>query len=583
MKHRKIWALALTAAMVLGSFTIASAASGDNLTAVNSAVPVSAFSDVKDHWAAPAIDQWSGRGVINGFEGLFRPDDAITRGEMAVILDNMMDYQVTVDNTFYDVAPGQFYTEAVLKANASGILLGNGVALRPTDYITREEAAVILSRTFSVNGAATEASFDDATAISTWAKAQISAMQVKGYIEGFNNYFRPQANVSRAEMLTIINNIVKAYYTIPGTYTENVVGTAVIKVPNVILKDLTVSGNLIVAEGVAKGDATFDSVTILGDLVIRGGGENSIHIIGDAATNSIRIEKIGDRVRIVIGDGLTVQEMEVSAGEEIIISGNVGILDISAPGVLINVDDAKIKTAIVSGEGSSIVVGEGSTIESIAASAKVMISGAGDVGQVTLYAGADGSGITTANTEITVAVGVEEVTGGGGTAIPAGSTGTNDASGDGMGVIEEPVIGGGGGGGILPPTLTLGTIAGATSTGENSYTVLAAVIEDVSVTVTAANYITDTNVTISVQEDKVGGITQWATVTLSAAALNGSHTTTVGNLYVFKGALELIDGNNTEDTALDYAEELTVIKAGDRFIVEITAGIKKISFTIVVE
>jgi hypothetical protein len=44
------------------------------------------FSDTAGHWAEGAIGTWSGYGVIQGDNGKFRPDDPITRGEMAVIL-----------------------------------------------------------------------------------------------------------------------------------------------------------------------------------------------------------------------------------------------------------------------------------------------------------------------------------------------------------------------------------------------------------------------------------------------------------------------------------------------------------------
>lgn len=579
MKSRRVLVLVLALTIVLGSFSMAFAETqGD--TPATTAAPM--LYDIGGHWGEAAIVKWSAYGIINGFEGKFRPDDPITRGEMAVILDNMMDYQVVANNTFYDVPTGQFYTDAVLKAYAAGIMYGNGIALRPTERITREEAAVILGRAFSVKNAANVTAFNDAASISEWAKDHIYGMQAKGYIQGFDNNFRPMDSVSRAELLAMINDMVKAYYTKAGTYTENVIGNAVIRVSSVVLKDMTVSENLIVAEGVAEGDATFDSVNVLGKMVIRGGGENSIYIIGDEATKSVKIEKIGDRVRVVIANGLTVREMEVSAGEEIIISGHVEMLDISAPGAVINVVDAVITSAIVSGAGSSIIVEEGSSIETITASAKVTVSGAGEVGSVTLYVGADGSGITTSDTEISVAPGVTEVTGGGGTEIPPGSTGINDNDGSEL-ISVEPIIGGDGR--TDSPSLTMGTIDGAIFIGTDTYTVSATpnAIEAVEITVIADHYITDTDVTISVTENKIGGINQWARVKLSPAALNASHTSSVAGLFALWEALgQSYQGSDPDDTSDDYADELAIIQAGDSFNVEISAGTEKVSFTITV-
>jgi hypothetical protein len=71
--------------------------------------------------------------------------------------------------------------------------------------------------------------------------------------------------------MTIINSAVKAYYTAAGTYTENVDGLAVVKVPGVVLKDVVISGNLIAAEGIASGDLTLDGKTeVKGKLIVRG-------------------------------------------------------------------------------------------------------------------------------------------------------------------------------------------------------------------------------------------------------------------------------------------------------------------------
>lgn len=428
------------------------------------------FTDVSGHWGQIAIEKWSEQGIVNGYNGLFRPDDSITRGEMAVILNNLMDYQVAATNTFPDLKAGQFYTDAILKANASGIILGDGVTVRPLDKITREEAAVMFSKAFAVPEASSEMNFSDVSSISVWAKNAVAGMAAKGYVIGYTGKFDPKANVTRAAVVTMINNIVKAYYTKAGTYKENVTGTAVIKAPGVVLKDVTIDGNLIIAEGVGQGDATLDGVTIKGETVVRGGGENSIHIIGSSSINSIRIERIGDMLRIVIAGGLTIQEIEVAAGEKIIITGTVGTLELSAEGATVYATSADINITSITGKDSTIIVGAQSTINSIQvsssadnttiqteagavvkeiyASAPITVSGTGTVSEVELNEGASGSTITSPNTVITVGDNVTDVTGTGGTAIPAGETGTNGNTSTAPATIggTPPVMGGGGGG-----------------------------------------------------------------------------------------------------------------------------------------
>ena len=54
------------------------------------------YKDVGGHWAENAIATWTERNVLNGYNEMFRPDDTITRGEMAVILDRMIDRKSVV-------------------------------------------------------------------------------------------------------------------------------------------------------------------------------------------------------------------------------------------------------------------------------------------------------------------------------------------------------------------------------------------------------------------------------------------------------------------------------------------------------
>ena len=62
------------------------------------------FNDADIHWAKDAITIWADHEVIQGFDGLFRPDETITRAEMAVMINRIMNYQVRAENTFRNFA-----------------------------------------------------------------------------------------------------------------------------------------------------------------------------------------------------------------------------------------------------------------------------------------------------------------------------------------------------------------------------------------------------------------------------------------------------------------------------------------------
>ena len=165
------------------------------------------YNDINGHWAESAINSWSERNIINGYDGNFRPDDSITRGETAVILDRIIKLDTESDNTFSDL-DRNFYTSAILKANHAGIILGDGSLMRPNDAIILQEAVVMICRAFeikSVDGDKTE--FIDDRDISDWARGYINAMVKVGFLHGSEGYLNSQADITRAQFITILNNM----------------------------------------------------------------------------------------------------------------------------------------------------------------------------------------------------------------------------------------------------------------------------------------------------------------------------------------------------------------------------------------
>ena len=232
------------------------------------------FNDTKDHWASQAIDIWSDNAVINGHDGAFRPDDKVTRGELAVMLDRIMGYRDKAENTFSDLGDS-WYTDAVLKLAASGILLGDNGEIRPEDSVTREEAAVMFARAFELKASEEAAlDFEDADSVSDWAEESVKALSERGFINGFeDNTFRPKSGMSRAEFVTIVNNAVKGFYTEAGTYTsdEKIDGIVIVNTGDVVLENMEIDGDLILAPGVGDGVVTLKDTTVSGEIITQGG------------------------------------------------------------------------------------------------------------------------------------------------------------------------------------------------------------------------------------------------------------------------------------------------------------------------
>ncbi|MFD2170464.1 S-layer homology domain-containing protein [Tumebacillus lipolyticus] len=131
------------------------------------------FTDVSaTMWAADAIRFTSARGVMKGYpDGTFRPDQPITRAEMAVLLTAFRKGGDAVQNGsgFVDTE-GHWAADAICWAQAVGLLSGypDG-AFRPEQALSRAEAVVILNKLFDLKPTAAGAAMYADVPSSHWA------------------------------------------------------------------------------------------------------------------------------------------------------------------------------------------------------------------------------------------------------------------------------------------------------------------------------------------------------------------------------------------------------------------------------
>ena len=143
------------------------------------------YSDMEGHWSAETVEKWSAAGIIQGENGVFRPEDNITRAELAVLLDRLLCYAPSEKKSFPDVSSSAWYADAVAKLHAAGVMNGDeNCAMRPESYVSREEAAVLMYRALEVTAAAGELRFADASSVSDWAMEAVGSLAVNQYIQG---------------------------------------------------------------------------------------------------------------------------------------------------------------------------------------------------------------------------------------------------------------------------------------------------------------------------------------------------------------------------------------------------------------
>ena len=116
-----------------------------------------AFSDLSGHWAREAVNAAAAAGAVDS-GGDFRPDEPITRREMAVMLVRALGYDHLAQNAyplpFTDVSADRGY---IAIAYDMGIINGNAPAsFSPDSSATREQAAAMLVRVYDKLHSSTE-------------------------------------------------------------------------------------------------------------------------------------------------------------------------------------------------------------------------------------------------------------------------------------------------------------------------------------------------------------------------------------------------------------------------------------------
>ena len=149
--------------------------------------------------------------VIGYPDGKVHPEGNISRAETATIFFRLLksdirDGNLTADNEFSDVSDGQWHNKAISTMAKLGIVKGRRAdRFDPDASITRAEFAAICAR-FNTKPVENSGSFSDISG--HWAENEIERAAAFGWISGYpDGTFRPDARITRAEAMTMINRV----------------------------------------------------------------------------------------------------------------------------------------------------------------------------------------------------------------------------------------------------------------------------------------------------------------------------------------------------------------------------------------
>lgn len=341
--------------------------------------------DYENHWAAQAINKWKDKGVINGFEdGSFRPKEVITKAQFTKILVEIFGYsEVEGAKQYKDVSTDKWYSEYISKISAAGVMYEVGETFNPNVAITREEATYALAHAYKMtNETSSNKTFNDQEQISDWALEAVIALYDAGYIKGTpEGNFNPKGSLTRAEVVTMIDRINSEVINVKGSYSQNIAGNLVVNTRDVVLKDMTIKGNLYLAEGIGDGDIDLENVIVEGKVFVEGGGINSIKSKNCKYYENIQVSA-KNPVRVVIeGEGVKIEALE---GTQVTLTGSFKEVTV-APNVNMTIKDAKVDVVVIAkgtkneGAAPKIEIAAGTTVGKIQADIAATLTGSGKV------------------------------------------------------------------------------------------------------------------------------------------------------------------------------------------------------------
>lgn len=322
------------------------------------------FPDMPSDWSTQALQNAINNGLLNGIDGKIAAGENLTRAQMAAIVTRAFGTNGKANiSSFGDVNAGDWFYDAMASSVLMGAFQGDGVNLNPNANITRQEAFTVLARLFTLSGGdqSVLSSYTDGAQVADWAKDSMASMVAAGYVKGSDNMLNPRSSITRAEFAQVMDNLVKTYFA-DSRLNVNANGNAVLNKAGT-LEGATISGDLIIGDGAAEGDVVLKDVTVSGRLLVRGGGTSTVTLGGNTTVGSIAVNKPTGAVRV---KNNTQKSVNVNAlSDNVVLTGDFNEVNANASQGTVTLTGADVATMNVAGTSAKVVVSEKSTVETM--------------------------------------------------------------------------------------------------------------------------------------------------------------------------------------------------------------------------
>ncbi len=358
-KLKKLLAIVLTAALLLGMTAVTASAAG-------------AFADTEKHWAESSIERWAGHNIVQGGDnGLFDPNKKMTRAEFAVVLSQLLKLEDMGNASFTDVPKTAWYAKPMLTLANAGILAGfeDGTAA-PYALISREQAFALLARALHIPDST---STQKQPGVAFWAQGAINALRERGILKGTEDdngvvQLAPKQEIDKASMMSLLDRTVTTYIDTPGTY-ENTTDNGVV----LVVTDGNVSVTGTAAAVVVADAADGASVTLSGAAVTEGvtvsAPDVNLALSSSTVAGGVTVTEDASNANVQVYSGSTVDTV-TTAANNVSVSGSGKVesvevtggdkVNVSTSGTEVKVDEAATGSTVTAG-GATVAPGQSTT------------------------------------------------------------------------------------------------------------------------------------------------------------------------------------------------------------------------------
>lgn len=177
------------------------------------------FADTKNMYATDDINLLASKLIVNGITASeFKPNDKITRAQFTALLVRALGLTVeTTASTFSDIKVSDWYANAISAAVKTGLIKGfEDGTFRPNDLITREQMASLISKALTITGKTVDvegkvdqiiSKFIDKANVSAWASTDTAKVTEAGIMQGNAGSFSPNAFADRAQAVVTLKRL----------------------------------------------------------------------------------------------------------------------------------------------------------------------------------------------------------------------------------------------------------------------------------------------------------------------------------------------------------------------------------------